>query len=569
MKFDILRSLVFLALLAGWSTATLAQDDISVEDADTIKANPIVVTGQGNRSVAAPKRINDRPQLVNDVPEAPKVNYQTQNRQLNQEFDPEPINAPRMRGVPLPNLYRGHAKVGLGNYGTSMADIHVSSLRSREKHLNARYRHFASSGQLDDVGPSNFSQNRLDLFGKKYYKKHTLGGGFTYDRNVVHFYGFNPSEFDTISKGDIRQRFSKVAGDVELQSFYKDSASINHNIKARGYNLTDLFEANESNVRVDAKLSRYFKQEQFVVDLGFDYNNFKMVGDTQSNGIVFINPKVVSRGDRWNLSLGMNVMTEFDEQSNFHFYPNAQFRYKVLGDIIIPYVGITGGLSRNSFNSLTQENPFMVSAFELRNTNTKYEYYGGVRGAYSATTSFNFQFAKSKLEDMHFFVADSTNGVNNRFTVVYDTVVVTHLSGQISHQKTDKLNLLLRADYFAYNMSNEFEAWQRPNLRITFAGRYQLNQKLLFEASVFGFSGMVARSFDAAGAEESYGSGIFGDQLDGIVDLNLGVEYRYTERLGVFLKLNNLASMRYNRWQNYPTQRFNVLGGLSYSFWGK
>lgn len=559
-----IRTFAFLFLLTGGSQLAIGQQNA---EPDTLKTS-VVHTKKGKRTVSEAKRINDQPQVVSDVPPAPKIEYKAQNQQLDQSFQPDPISAPRMKGVPLPNLYRAYAKVGVGNYGTSMADIFVNSLRSREKHLSARYRHFASSGNLEDVGPNAFSQNRLDLFGKKYYKKHTLGGSFIYDRNVVHFYGFDPVEFDTISKGDVRQRFSRIAGQAELQSFYKDSASINHNVQVKAYNLTDLFDANETNVLVDGRMSRYFNQEQFVLDAGFDYNNYKMIGDTQSNGIVFLNPKVVSRGNRWNLTVGLNVMAEFDTESHFHFYPNANFRYKVLGDIIIPYVGITGALNRNSFGTLSKENPFLVSALELRNTNQKYEYFGGVRGAYSSTTSFNFRVAKSKVEDMHFFVGDTLSEVGNRFTIVYDTVTVTHLSGQISHQRSEKLNLLIRGDYFAYDMSSEFEAWQRPNFKLTFTGRYKLNEKLLFEASVFGISGMTARTFNIED-DETYGSGIHGDNLKGVIDVNLGVEYRYTDRLAAFIQLNNLGSVRYNRWHNYPTQRFNVMGGLSYSFWGK
>ena len=56
------------------------------------------------------------------------------------------------------------------------------------------------------------------------------------------------------------------------------------------------------------------------------------------------------------------------------------------------------------------------------------------------------------------------------------------------------------------------------------------------------------------------------ERLDGIVDLNLGLEYRYTKKVSAFINFNNIASTRYERWQDYPTQRFNVLGGLKVAF---
>jgi hypothetical protein len=34
----------------------------------------------------------------------------------------------------------------------------------------------------------------------------------------------------------------------------------------------------------------------------------------------------------------------------------------------------------------------------------------------------------------------------------------------------------------------------------------------------------------------------------------------------VFLNFNNIAGQRYERWYAYPTQKFNLLGGLTYTF---
>jgi outer membrane receptor protein involved in Fe transport len=55
-------------------------------------------------------------------------------------------------------------------------------------------------------------------------------------------------------------------------------------------------------------------------------------------------------------------------------------------------------------------------------------------------------------------------------------------------------------------------------------------------------------------------------KLKGYVDLNLGAEYRYNKRLGMFLDINNIAATRYFRYVNYPVYRLNVLAGVSYSF---
>jgi hypothetical protein len=54
--------------------------------------------------------------------------------------------------------------------------------------------------------------------------------------------------------------------------------------------------------------------------------------------------------------------------------------------------------------------------------------------------------------------------------------------------------------------------------------------------------------------------------LGTIIDLNLGLEYRYNKRISAFVQLNNLASQRYMRWYNYPVQIFQVMGGVTARF---
>ena len=54
--------------------------------------------------------------------------------------------------------------------------------------------------------------------------------------------------------------------------------------------------------------------------------------------------------------------------------------------------------------------------------------------------------------------------------------------------------------------------------------------------------------------------------LGTIVDINLGLEYRYTPRVSIFLQANNLAAQRYNRWYSYPVQPIQVIGGITARF---
>jgi outer membrane receptor protein involved in Fe transport len=55
-------------------------------------------------------------------------------------------------------------------------------------------------------------------------------------------------------------------------------------------------------------------------------------------------------------------------------------------------------------------------------------------------------------------------------------------------------------------------------------------------------------------------------KMDPFVDLNIGVDYRYSKNLSAFIQLNNLANNRYDRFVNYPVYGINILGGFTFTF---
>jgi hypothetical protein len=54
--------------------------------------------------------------------------------------------------------------------------------------------------------------------------------------------------------------------------------------------------------------------------------------------------------------------------------------------------------------------------------------------------------------------------------------------------------------------------------------------------------------------------------LKPVLDFNLNAEYRYNSRISAFLQFNNVATVKYNRYFNYPVQGFQVIGGITARF---
>ena len=56
------------------------------------------------------------------------------------------------------------------------------------------------------------------------------------------------------------------------------------------------------------------------------------------------------------------------------------------------------------------------------------------------------------------------------------------------------------------------------------------------------------------------------ETLDSFFDANLQLDYQVSSQWGAFLKVNNMTNANYSRWNHYPVQGFQILGGASYKF---
>src|SRR5690606_34910805 len=105
-------------------------------------------------------------------------------------------------------------------------------------------------------------------------------------------------------------------------------------------------------------------------------------------------------------------------------------------------------------------------------------------------------------------------------------------------------------------------------LKFTLSGVYDLQDKILFRADIFAITNRTALTYNPAeGPAQGYG--IYAKTLKGMVDINLSCEYRYNKKISGFVRLVNVASAKYQLYNNYQMQPFGAFLGFTYSFWGE
>jgi hypothetical protein len=545
---------IAILLFTIFSTAMSAQNSMIIEAEG--KVSPVtrkIVTKQ-----------TEAAQTKDTVLPAPAFTYTLQNKRYMTTVKMDTIKAAKMGTEPVQKLYRTYARMGLGNYSTVLGEFSVGSLRSKTGAYGLHIRHFsAGTGPKDVQGAfAGFSQQDANIFGKRSLKKHTLYGGFDYDRDVVYNYG-SLANANSLNKNAIRQQYNYFGLNTALHSHLNDSDAIHHDIGMRYYHLYDRTKTKEDNFLIDIALGRYIRQQRVDLFTSLDFNRNVGTTDSINNVLLRFQPMFTVQETKWNASIGPEIVMDVAEaQTLTTVYLHGSFSFDVIHHFIVPYFTFGGGVDRNSFRSLSLANPFLMpsEAFVLKNTRRKYEISAGIRGSLSSELAYDLRGTKSEIINAPFFVNTvfSQDPFQNKFTVVYDDVDLLHLHGQISWQHFEKYRILATGDFYQYQMTNEAQAWHTPTLRLSLTGEYNLQDKIIANMQVYYLNGQYARTFDGI----SYGS----TTLKGLVDVNVGIEYRYTKFLSAFVNFNNIASQRYHRWYGYPTQKFNLLAGLTYTF---
>ncbi|NTW32764.1 MAG: hypothetical protein HGB12_09090 [Bacteroidetes bacterium] len=534
----------------------------------------VVIVDAYKPTISDAFKMNENPQIVDPVVEKLNFTYSISPKLQSTYFAVEPVKPAKMVGEPLTKFYKSYVKAGFGTKITPLAEFYLGTLRSTNQSVGIYFKHLSSSGKIKNYGYPGFSDNNAGIQGQKFYKNHTLSAVVDYKRNVVHYYGFKPFDFvsipDANNKDSIKQRFSKIGGQLKFFSTYIDSTKLNHSFAVKYFNLSDLFDATEDyigfNGEIDKNISVLGKSvHRQNIGLNADVDYYRDVNKINSSngGVVRLTPHFSAAYNVLKFNLGVNASIKACDNSLLYVYPDVNFSINIYDNIFILYGAFTGEMKRNNIIDLSVENPFINTSLPIDFSNTKTKVAGGFKGSISSNISFNAHLSRSVVNNMPLFINDTTTTLNNKFTVIYDNAEIINTGAEITYQKAEKIKIILSSDYYHYYMSNELEAWHKPYVDVKFSFNYNLKNKIIVKTEVYALSSSKAKTYITNGFNPT--PTVSSINLKGTVDFNLGLEYRYSKILSGFVNFNNIGAVRYQRWNNYPAFGFTALAGITYS----
>ena len=550
----------------------------------------VTIDGRGSREVEPSFRIAVLPQIIDSVKPSQVPSYPLLVYQQATQINLDKIKAAEIEtSDKLKQLYPFYAKIGMGSGIMPIGQFVYNSTRSKGYHYGLTIDHLSSFGAVKnregiEYAPANYDRTMASLYGKIVDNRYTLRGQIDYYNNGFNYYGI-PT--DTIQKSDINQRIQGIGGIVNYTSDFGLMEVMNYSIDL-GYNylftkppiedtIVD-WRTQEHNLNFKTKGWYNYRSETFYGIIGARFNSYQFgiedsilsssnIGRLSNNTIIDVKPGVLTHlmDNKFKIDVGFALALDIAAENKLYIYPQVEIKYSLFNDIFIPFAGIGGGLTQNTFSRFSRENQYVNPSCPLSNENNPYDIYGGIKGTLSNKMGFNTNVSFKKITNKAFFKTDTNSIYNNTFELLYDSLNHTSFEASIFYQLDEKLKIDGLARFNSYELKNHAYAPNLPILEFQLRGSYNLFDKFIFNLDgkvETGRKAMVYEPGDDVIEEDNQ----YYLNLGSIVDFNFGVEYRYNKRITAFLQFNNMFSQRYYSWYNYPVQPIQIMGGVSFRF---
>ena len=494
-------------------------------------------------------------------------------------FAPAKGKAAGVDKEPQEKIFSNYLTLAAGNYGTANVELFVTENVSNTDYFGGMLRHSSSQGGIDGVFlDDKFMNTALDLTYGSRTNTMNWNADLGYQHQIYNWYGFYPGTITpaTLATIDEQQTYHTlyVGGRLGLNNVLKESS-------VKFTRFWDAFGSAENRFVAKPSLEFDIVEQKIKADFVLDYlsGSFEknMVGNA---GLKYgftnvgFQPSIKIKKDDLTVNAGVGFFysaAQEQGESKFFIYPQVTGSYRVVGDLMIFYAGIEGGLKQNTYREFAQENFFMSPTLVIAPTDQKYDVYLGLKGKLANSVSYNIRGSYLNEDNRALFKSNGYEELvgfegyqyGNSFKVVYDKLKTVSFFGELKADFSKNVAFGINGTFSSYTTDVENEAWNLPGLTIGTSLDVNITQKWYAGANLFFVGERKDFAHFASLTQPTFDTEV---TLDSFLDLNAHVGYKHSERLTFFLKGNNLANQDYQRWLHYPVQGIQVLGGASYKF---
>ncbi len=563
-------------LVCGASMVGHAQETQQQERPATIDS--IDVVRDYRPMLADAVKIRRSPDMANKRQYQPKLAYPVLDKKLDINTGTKRLAIQEMPFTRIHTPSNNYVKIGAGNQGTMLGEVYLSSDYWMDTRVGGYVKHLSQQGTIDE---QRFSAQQVGVFGRTILGPVTLDGEVGYKRYGTRFYGL-VADADGVpmnANPAAKQAFNDIYFTGEITSNYDEQATdaFSYSLKADAYGYSNAFDTRENSFALSGYINRQVNVFNVGANVSGDFTSVKDATYSLANHIARVNPYIRFQGTNYNITLGASFVAEFGDSSRTNIFPAAEIDFALVPQFAHIFGGINGDVNKTSVKELTTENPWLAAfggSNFIRNSVDRMHVFGGIKGNAGATFGYKVKAFYRRVESLPFYALDPD--APYRFNMLYEdgenASTVVGLEGELNVRLSEVVTVGGKLNFNEFDLQQQEEAWYMPKMRVSANARFNISDKLyidgelLFQGQTYG----LVRN-ETVGLDEYAFTGI-GDAgarkvtIPSFADLSAGAEYRATDRIGIYVRLNNMLGGNYERYLFYPRLGLNVIGGVNFSF---
>ncbi|OMQ08779.1 TonB-dependent receptor [[Flexibacter] sp. ATCC 35103] len=554
---------------------------------ETIGTETVNVVKPYSPTISDAFKVKETPSL-DDTGNQPKetIKYSILSVPVASTFTPSKGKAEGVEKSKKEKLFNNYATLGVGNYGTLNAELFVNQDLGNNDYVAGMFRHHSSQGGIKGVDLNDeFYDTALNVAYGVNNRDMAWNVELGYQNQLYNWYGL-PAEFGSTLAGQTRDDLIRSINPnhsyntIDLGGNIEFNEGIFSKISTKFTHFSDSFSSSEN---------RFYVKPSFKVEVMDQSINTNIIVDHVSGSFEHnyardntqplkysltnfgIEPSFVILENDWTLELGAGLFYGLDSENSgnkFYIYPKVNASYKLVGDLMIFYTGVNGGLEQNSYADFVTDNPFLSPTLNMRPTSNQYTVFAGLKGKLANNINYNLTGSYLNEKDKALYkgndyTEDFSNqnyAFGNSFAVVYDDVRTFRFYGELKADFSRNVSFGINGTFNSYKYDG-IEAWNLPSMKISSNLDVNITKQWYAGLNVF----FVGERKDMQ-SNLALGTDPVITTLKSYFDANAHLGYKYNERLTFFLKLNNIGNQAYEKWLNYPVQGFQVLVGGNYKF---
>lgn len=443
-----------------------------------------------------------------------------------------------------------YAKLGFGNLSTPFASLGFTSGKAKEQ-FTANADHISSIGKLED---QQYAHSSLNLGYKNTLAENRIARVYAgYDRQGYRLYGFDHARNPILPVADLRQQFNNF----HLGAKYDHLSGENGSMSLMPELRADYLKASREQSAIALSFAfpiSYKINESFKAGIAVDAAMASLKkGALPSQSAALVQVPLSFEYSPSSFNIKGSVIPVL-KSSKINLVPNLQLDY-LLGETGLKLqVGVLNKLDINSLHKLYAINPFLVAPDSLT-IFQQTDYFAGVEWLGAKGLQLKFNGGYTVFSDLPLFINGEESGKEMK-VLNESQLTAIHLAGEVNYTFTPEMEFRSSINVFAFQKQETYSAaYGLLPLELKIGLSWKPFKGLTTRVNADLWSGALSRS-----------PGMPEKRLKDAADINLGVDYKLNKKWALWVDLNNIANIQYQRWNQYDAFGFNFIAGLRYSF---